>query len=53
MTPSDPKDQWDDRNRLYAIKFEIAHAIGWPATSEHQRALITGDMKYLLSKYAN
>lgn len=35
--PSEPKAQWDDRNRLYCVKFEIAHSIGWPASCESQR----------------
>ena len=39
MPPSEPKDQWDDRNRLYCIKFEIAHSIGWPATAQSQREM--------------
>lgn len=37
MPPSEPKEQWDDRNRLYSIKFELGHSIGWPATAESQR----------------
>ena len=28
--PSDPVEQWDDRIRLYSIKFQLAHMIGWP-----------------------
>ncbi|KAK5097146.1 hypothetical protein LTS08_007167 [Lithohypha guttulata] len=51
MPPSEPKAQWDDRNRLYAIKFEIAHAIGWPQTAPHQRALVSKDAKCLIDKY--
>lgn len=37
MPPSEPTEQWDDRNRLYAIKFDIAHSIGWPDSCESQR----------------
>lgn len=37
--PSEPKDQWDDRNRLYSIKFDFAHSIALPATCESQREL--------------
>ncbi|KAI4224788.1 MAG: hypothetical protein L6R40_008416 [Gallowayella cf. fulva] len=28
--PSEPADQWDDRVRLYSLKFNLAHMIGWP-----------------------
>ncbi|KIW93378.1 uncharacterized protein Z519_05983 [Cladophialophora bantiana CBS 173.52] len=29
MPPSEPAEQFDDRNRLYSIKFKIAHCLGW------------------------
>jgi protein-ribulosamine 3-kinase len=29
IPPSEPVDQWDDRIRLYSIKFNIAVVIGW------------------------
>jgi len=37
MPPSEPRDQWDDRNRLYAITYEIAHSNAWPASCLDQR----------------
>ena len=30
MPPSEPIEQWDDRIRLYSLKFNLAHMIGWP-----------------------
>ncbi|KAK5167352.1 uncharacterized protein LTR77_007051 [Saxophila tyrrhenica] len=39
VPPSEPKEQWDDRNRLYGIKFNIAHSIGWPDSCERQREM--------------
>lgn len=30
IPPSEPVDQWDDRIRLYCLKFNLAHMIGWP-----------------------
>jgi len=39
MPPSEPKQQWDDRNRLYSIKYDLAHSIALPATCETQRQL--------------
>ncbi|KAL8966976.1 MAG: hypothetical protein Q9197_005685 [Variospora fuerteventurae] len=30
IPPSEPAEQWDDRIRLYSLKFNLAHMIGWP-----------------------
>lgn len=30
IPPSEPIEQWDDRVRLYSLKFNLAHMIGWP-----------------------
>lgn len=30
LPPSEPAEQWDDRIRLYSLKFNLAHMIGWP-----------------------
>ncbi|KAL8726241.1 MAG: hypothetical protein Q9166_006829 [cf. Caloplaca sp. 2 TL-2023] len=30
VPPSEPVEQWDDRVRLYSLKFNLAHMIGWP-----------------------
>ncbi|KAL8938444.1 MAG: hypothetical protein Q9216_003895 [Gyalolechia sp. 2 TL-2023] len=30
IPPSEPIEQWDDRIRLYSLKFNLAHMIGWP-----------------------
>ena len=32
MPPSEPSEQWEDRVRLYSLKFKLAHMIGWPKT---------------------
>lgn len=37
MPPSEPVGQFDDRNRLYSIKFTIAHCLGWPESSQIDR----------------
>jgi len=49
--PSEPMDQWDDRNRLYSIKYNLAHSIALPGTKEVVRILILNDMRYLVNKY--
>jgi len=48
--PSEPVEQWQDRNRLYCIKFMLNHTIGWPG-SELTREQIYSDMCYLVDKY--
>ncbi|KAK8087240.1 hypothetical protein PG994_002214 [Apiospora phragmitis] len=32
--PSEPVEQFDDRDRLYSIKFKLAHSSGWPGLTE-------------------
>lgn len=38
MPPSEPTEQWDDRNRLYFLKFELNHMCGYQETSETKRS---------------
>ncbi|KAK7948003.1 uncharacterized protein PG986_008889, partial [Apiospora aurea] len=35
--PSEPVHQFDDRNRLYSIKFKLAHSSGWPGLTETRK----------------
>ncbi len=37
VSPSEPVEQFDDRNRLYSIKYTLAHGEGWPASSQNDR----------------
>ena len=37
IPPSEPVEQFDDRNRLYGIKFTVAHCLGWPDCSPSDR----------------
>lgn len=39
MPPSEPQEQFDDRNRLYSIKFKLAHCLGWPDSAPGHRLL--------------
>lgn len=39
VPPSEPKDQWDDRNKVYSIKFEVTCSALWPAVHEGQRKM--------------
>ncbi|KAK8039441.1 hypothetical protein PG993_007852 [Apiospora rasikravindrae] len=35
--PSEPAHQFDDRNRLYSIKFKLTHSSGWPSLHETRK----------------
>ncbi len=37
--PSEPVEQWDDRIRLYSVKYNLAQAMAWPASAEATREL--------------
>lgn len=37
MPYSEPQEQFDDRNRLYGIKFTIDHCLGWSESSQADR----------------
>lgn len=52
MPPSEPIEEWDDRNRLYSIKFNLAHSVGWTGDSDNTRRMILDDVQYLNNKYA-
>lgn len=39
IPPSEPREQWADRHRLYSIKYDLAHSIALPDTCESQRQL--------------
>jgi protein-ribulosamine 3-kinase len=37
--PSEPVEQWDDRNRLYSLKYNLSQSIAWPASVEATREM--------------
>lgn len=39
MPPSEPVEQFDDRNRLYAMKYTLSHCQGWSDASQSGRQL--------------
>lgn len=66
--PSPPVEQWDDRIRLYSLKFNLAHMIGWPKIFLFGKSMyllwpnryinanderIYNDMQYLIHKYTD
>ncbi|ROV89589.1 hypothetical protein VMCG_09942 [Cytospora schulzeri] len=50
--PSEPSEEWEDRNRLYSIPFNITHSAGWLGAAETTRPRIIEDMRFLINKYA-
>ncbi|KAI0008498.1 Fructosamine kinase-domain-containing protein [Xylariaceae sp. FL0662B] len=47
--PSEPKDEWDDRNRLYSAKTNFMHSACFAGSPSLQQAF--DDMVYLVQKY--
>ena len=39
IPPSEPIEQFDDRNRLYAMKYTLSHSQAWPDASQSGRQL--------------
>ncbi|RVX74456.1 hypothetical protein B0A52_01582 [Exophiala mesophila] len=50
IEPSEPVDQWDDRNRLYGIRAYLNDSAGHPGSPSRQIAY--NDMLYLCEQYA-
>jgi protein-ribulosamine 3-kinase len=50
--PSEPVEEWDDRNRLYSLFFHLSHSAHWVGAAEETRLITLEDMQYLNRKYA-
>jgi len=50
IEPSEPVDEWDDRNRLYSVHIYLNDSAGHPGSIS--RATAYNDMLYLCEKYA-
>ncbi|KAF2650027.1 hypothetical protein K491DRAFT_667973 [Lophiostoma macrostomum CBS 122681] len=50
--PSEPKDEWDDRNRLYSIYYNVIYSVNHLSQGKAIRQLAYNDMLYLIDKYA-
>ena len=35
--PSEPTEEWEDRNRLYALRYNLAHSLLWLGTTDETR----------------
>jgi protein-ribulosamine 3-kinase len=49
--PADPQNEFDDRNRLYSLKFDLNHSAGNPG--DKARNVVLNNMIYLCTKYAS
>ena len=47
---AEPEEEWDDRNRLYSLKYNLNYSGGHPGSITRQTA--HSDMCYLCEKYA-
>ncbi|KYG42716.1 hypothetical protein M433DRAFT_6912 [Acidomyces richmondensis BFW] len=52
IKPSEPEDEWDDRNRMYSIYYKIAYSCNQKAKGKAVRQDAYNDMYYLVDKYA-
>ncbi|POS78998.1 hypothetical protein DHEL01_v202601 [Diaporthe helianthi] len=50
IEPSEPVDEWDDRNRLYSLHPYLNDSAGHPGSSS--RGIAYNDMLFLIEKYA-
>jgi fructosamine-3-kinase len=50
--PSEPKDEWDDRNRLYSIYYNVIYSVNHLNQGKAIRQLAYNDMCYLIDKFA-
>ncbi|KAK7534408.1 Fructosamine kinase-domain-containing protein [Phyllosticta citricarpa] len=52
VRPSEPAGQWDDRNRMYSIYFNIIFSVNHGSAGEAVRQAAYDDMYFLVDKYA-
>ena len=52
MRPSESVEEFDDRDRVYAMKYALSHILGWPdtSTSGRQSYVISLILRHLLIK---
>ncbi|KAK4889129.1 hypothetical protein LTR27_012032 [Elasticomyces elasticus] len=50
--PSEPKEEWDDRNRMYSIYYNVIYSCNHMSQGKAVRHVAYDDMYYLIDKYA-
>ncbi|KAH8648118.1 Fructosamine kinase-domain-containing protein [Ilyonectria robusta] len=52
FSPSEPKNEWDDRNRLYSVYYNIIYSANHLSQGRRGRELAYRDMYHLVDKFA-
>ncbi|KAI0967868.1 Fructosamine kinase-domain-containing protein [Xylaria arbuscula] len=50
--PSEPREEWEDRNRLYSIYYNIIYSVNHLSQGTAVRQMAYNDMCYLIHKFA-
>ncbi|KIW73235.1 hypothetical protein PV04_01369 [Phialophora macrospora] len=50
--PSEPREEWDDRNRLYCIYYNVLYSVNHQSGGKAVRQQAFDDMYYLIDKFA-
>ncbi|CAG9990629.1 unnamed protein product [Clonostachys byssicola] len=50
--PSEPKAEWEDRNRLYSVYYNVIYSVNHESQGTAVRQLAFSDMYYLVNKFA-
>ncbi|KAJ9646806.1 hypothetical protein H2204_000498 [Knufia peltigerae] len=50
--PSEPEEEWDDRNRLYCIYYNVLYSVNHQSEGKAVRQRAFDDMYHLIDKYA-
>ncbi|KAK3355577.1 Fructosamine kinase-domain-containing protein [Neurospora tetraspora] len=50
--PSEPKDEWEDRNRLYSVYYNLLYSVNHANAGTAVRQQAYADMYHLVDKYA-
>ncbi|KEF54927.1 uncharacterized protein A1O9_09370 [Exophiala aquamarina CBS 119918] len=50
--PSEPREEWDDRNRLYCIYYNVLYSVNHLSQGKAVRQRAFDDMYYLIDKFA-
>ncbi|KAI9764479.1 MAG: hypothetical protein M1840_008405 [Geoglossum simile] len=50
--PSEPREEWDDRNRMYCIYYNIIYSVNHMSQGKAVRQTAYDDMFYLIDKYS-
>ncbi|GKZ77740.1 hypothetical protein AnigIFM56816_000523 [Aspergillus niger] len=52
FAPSEPEQEWDDRNRMYSVYYNIIYSVNHRMEGTAVRQMAYDDLYYLIDKYA-